>query len=321
MIIIGLWSQFKKKFKLMNGCCRANLQSYINEFMWRQWNNVSRVEAFEKILEEMGKYYPASDLKLINLDLEDENDLSFTEWNENDEKDGTWSESHLAGEGSESDSEEAIVDSVSESCSVVEKDQDKSENESESESETVEDIRLKYTIKKDDSVNVMKSKVFKIIDFFDSYEFTFRFKELSKEQRRLIHITLDENSTNIFHYTRQGELLVSNLEELKKSHEKYRKMKGIDKVVADKVDVLNDKLANLNLTAVQQNSLILEKSSFFSSLTISNETEEIVKAVLADKKLQLLCDYCSTNGIEKFCEGDVGLSIHISRMHKNVKKR
>ena len=30
--------------------------------MWRQWNDVNRVEAFELILDEIGKYYPADDL-------------------------------------------------------------------------------------------------------------------------------------------------------------------------------------------------------------------------------------------------------------------
>ena len=80
---------------------RIKLQSYINEFMCWQSNNESRVEAFDKNLEEMGKYYPANHLKLIDLKIEEENDLSFTDWNENDEKDGTKSESCLAEEGSE----------------------------------------------------------------------------------------------------------------------------------------------------------------------------------------------------------------------------
>ena len=34
--IEGLWNQFKRKFKEMNGCDRVSLQSYIIEFMWRQ---------------------------------------------------------------------------------------------------------------------------------------------------------------------------------------------------------------------------------------------------------------------------------------------
>jgi hypothetical protein len=31
----------------MNGYNRAILQSYINEILWRQWNDVDRVEAFD----------------------------------------------------------------------------------------------------------------------------------------------------------------------------------------------------------------------------------------------------------------------------------
>jgi hypothetical protein len=91
--IEGLWSQFKRMFKAMNGCNRAQLQSYINEFMWRHWNDVNRVEAFEFILDEIGKYYPADDLaKLVKLQDDPEDENSFTEWMEQNEKDGTWRE-------------------------------------------------------------------------------------------------------------------------------------------------------------------------------------------------------------------------------------
>ena len=53
--IEGLWSQFKRKFKEMNGFDRVQLQSHINEFMWRQWHTNGRVDAFDKIFEELGK--------------------------------------------------------------------------------------------------------------------------------------------------------------------------------------------------------------------------------------------------------------------------
>jgi len=89
----------------MNGCCRANLQSYVNEFMWRQWHNVGRVEAFEKIFEEIGEYYPANKLKLVDLEIERENDLSFMEWKEDEEIDGTWSQSRLEVEKEKDESE------------------------------------------------------------------------------------------------------------------------------------------------------------------------------------------------------------------------
>jgi hypothetical protein len=176
-------------------------------------------------------------------------------------------------------------------------------------------------ITKDDSINIIKSKVFKIIDFFETYEFTFQMKKLDKKQRQIIHITLDENSNNIFHYTRKGERTVSNDENLRKFHNKYHKLKGIDKAMVDKVDIINDKLTSLNLTAVQQNSLISEKSSFSSSISISQETEEIVKAAIANTENKLLCKLCSETGTEKLCDGEIGLRIHTNRMHKNLIKK
>ena len=90
------------------------IYNLIFEFIWRQWNNVSRVEAFDKILEELGKYFPANDLKLIDLNKDEETDLSFTEWNEVDEKDGTWSERGLVEEKDVSESEEELKESESE---------------------------------------------------------------------------------------------------------------------------------------------------------------------------------------------------------------
>ena len=72
--------------------------------------------------------------------------------------------------------------------------------------------------------------------------------------------------------------------------------------MVDKVDIINDKLTSLNLTAVQQNSLIWEKSSFSSSISISQETEEIFKAAFANTEKKLLCKLCSDSGTETFCE-------------------
>jgi transposase-like protein len=48
-------NKFTRKFKEMNGCDRVSLQSYINEFMWRQWNCTDRIDSYETILEELGK--------------------------------------------------------------------------------------------------------------------------------------------------------------------------------------------------------------------------------------------------------------------------
>ncbi len=55
--IEGLWSQAKRKFKEMNGCSRAHLQSYLDEFVWRTNNGFSRPDAFDEILNEIGRIY------------------------------------------------------------------------------------------------------------------------------------------------------------------------------------------------------------------------------------------------------------------------
>jgi hypothetical protein len=113
----------------MNGCNRAYLQSYINEFLWRQWNDVDRVEAYDSILQEIGNHYPTDTLKLINFEEEeDDAEISFTEWSEIDRKDGIWSQSRLINE-EESESEEKKEESESES----EEKEEESESESESE--------------------------------------------------------------------------------------------------------------------------------------------------------------------------------------------
>ncbi len=62
-------------------------------------------------------------------------------------------------------------------------------------------------------------------------------------------MTLDKNSCEIFHFTRRGELLVSNDESLMQLHTKYSKLKSIEKSETEKVDILNKKLKSLNLTA------------------------------------------------------------------------
>ena len=74
----------------------------------------------------------------------------------------------------------------------------------------------------------------------------------------------------------------------------------------------------MKLTAVKQNSLLLEKSSFNSTLSISKETEKAVDKVL-NAKILIQCKQCLKSGVEKFCDGEVGLRFHTSRMHKSKK--
>jgi hypothetical protein len=57
--IEGLWKQAKEIFKQMNGCSRVHLNSYLNEFMFRNMLCSRRVDVFKKILETIATYYPA----------------------------------------------------------------------------------------------------------------------------------------------------------------------------------------------------------------------------------------------------------------------
>ena len=137
-------------------------------------------------------------------------------------------------------------------------------------------------VHKNDSDNVIKSKLFKLLDFFENsnYIHTFTFEKLCKKQRRLIHVTIAENSDEIYHFTREGKVILSNDDNYSEIYKKYCKLKGINKQTTEKLDSLNEKLIQLNLTAVQQNKLLLEKNSFSSSLSISKETDEIVNSVI-----------------------------------------
>ena len=90
---------------------------------------------------------------------------------------------------------------------------------------------------------------------------------------------------------------------IKKLYRCHSKLKCIEKSETEKVDILNEKLKSLNLTAVRQNSLILEKSSFNSTINISKETAEKVNEVLSEQKQLIRCTRCLENGVDKFCDG------------------
>jgi hypothetical protein len=56
--------------------------------MWRQWNEVDRIEAYEEILKEIGQLYSADETEPIHFEeSEEEHEISFTEL-KHDEKDG-----------------------------------------------------------------------------------------------------------------------------------------------------------------------------------------------------------------------------------------
>ena len=105
----GNWLQARKKFKDINGCCRINIKSYLDEFIWRHNKTVDRLDSFDEILREIGQYYPADGLKLFNLCVEeivyDDCDILIDE----EEKDGTWAEDEeVDGEEAEEEDEEEI---------------------------------------------------------------------------------------------------------------------------------------------------------------------------------------------------------------------
>ena len=50
----------------MYGCDRCSLQSYLDEFLWRNNNNLDRVGAFDAILQAIGRVYPAG--SAVNID-------------------------------------------------------------------------------------------------------------------------------------------------------------------------------------------------------------------------------------------------------------
>ena len=64
--IKGFWRQANRKIKDINGCSRAHLQSYIDEFVWRMNNGYSRVDAYDSILDQIGHVY-SPDAKLSQI--------------------------------------------------------------------------------------------------------------------------------------------------------------------------------------------------------------------------------------------------------------
>jgi transposase-like protein len=63
--IEGLWAQVKRKFKEMNGCSRVHLQSYIDEFMWRQNNGLDRETSYAAILAAIATVYPPGQAGIV----------------------------------------------------------------------------------------------------------------------------------------------------------------------------------------------------------------------------------------------------------------
>ncbi|CAF1097277.1 unnamed protein product [Brachionus calyciflorus] len=149
---------------MINGCQRVYLKSYLDDFMWRRMVTSSRYDAYEKILDEIAKYYPANGELSFKYDYEEELKVDF----EDDEQDGTWTE--------ETENVELVQD-VDDVISVVD-------------GEVVHDV--------DDVISVFESldNVGKKKDYFFENliknKKRFEFKILSKEQRKIIHVKSEE---------------------------------------------------------------------------------------------------------------------------------
>ena len=75
--IESTWNSAKIHFKAMRGANRKYLATYLNEFMWRKNNCSSRYQAGEKILEEIGKIFPANENASIDGLVSDLENISI----------------------------------------------------------------------------------------------------------------------------------------------------------------------------------------------------------------------------------------------------
>ena len=142
-----------------------------------------------------------------------------------------------------------------------ENERDENEREENETEESMKKLIKSLIIVKSDSELVIRSKLTKIFDFFEEYIYCFNFKQLDKSKRKLIHKIVKGNNSGLFHYTRNGKLLINNDEAHTESYNYYCKLKGLKKNPSEKLESINEKLNNMSLTAVKQNQLLLEKSS------------------------------------------------------------
>jgi transposase len=63
----NLWKQSKIVFKEINGCQRNSIQTRLEEFMWRVNNNLTRTDAYDKILREIAHYYSPANFQYIYI--------------------------------------------------------------------------------------------------------------------------------------------------------------------------------------------------------------------------------------------------------------
>ena len=57
-LIESFWAQCKRKFKAMSGTRSSFCLSYVDTFLWRQYNGKNTTEAFENLMGQIGNLWP-----------------------------------------------------------------------------------------------------------------------------------------------------------------------------------------------------------------------------------------------------------------------
>ncbi|CAF1007024.1 unnamed protein product [Brachionus calyciflorus] len=68
----------------MQGCSRVDLKSNLDEFIWRQNNTINRIDSYEQILNEIGRFYPVNVTFELEKLTETFDEVSLLSLNEKD---------------------------------------------------------------------------------------------------------------------------------------------------------------------------------------------------------------------------------------------
>ena len=217
----------------------------------------------------------------------------------------------------ESESKDSDKDELDESES---KDSDKDElDESESDVGSESDSEVEdVIILNNDSEDIIKTKMAKIFINFRKHVHCYKFEGLDRLQRRLIHEIVEEKNLEIFHFTKNGYLNISNDQKDRKIFEKYSRLKKLAHQNEQKIESLNQKLTDLSLSNVRKSSILYEIASI-TSQKISGESKKAALEVSQAISKNISCPICLEKGINKMCCGDKGLNLHLIKSHK-IKK-
>lgn len=275
------------------------VSSYIDEFMWRHINELSRVDAYEEILNEIGKYYPADGDKLGKLDKDDDNGDII------DIDNDIGVERNIIDEEQEQEQQEEDANEETELYETLLQDEEEFKNDND---EMINTLKINNT----DSNDEIEEKWSQILLFFESFYYRFEFEELDASKRKLLHNRADESS--LFHWTISDIFCLSNMKEDEELFKKYNKKRSLEDKVNDKITDLDNLINNLSIQNVRKQALNLEKESF-KMVPPTQESVDVVNSVLSTKS-NVQCDICLSQGIEKFCSNEWGLKVHKSKMHK-----